>query len=304
MPLVDFARAAEERAFESLFLPEHTHIPVQQSSPYPKGGSMPERYKYAWDPYTALSFVAASTNLRVGTCVSLPGEHDPIALAKAIATIDVLSGGRIAGLGFGYGWNAQEFADHGYPAAVRRAVVREKVLAMRSLWNDDVASFEGEYVRLSPSWSWPKPMSNPPVLLGGGPGARNFAAIAEIADGWLPQLSNARDALGGHLTELRRVWEAAGRDPASLRIMAMQNVNCAEMFGDFSPAAPIELLRSARGELARVLEHYHRLGVERVVLPMPEDRDEVLLAILDEVEWVTRLEFVKQDVGPLVKEHT
>ena len=145
MPLLDTALAAEERGFDSMFLPEHTHIPTSRRTPYPGGGDIPGRYLRLWDPLVALGFVAARTNLVVGTCVCLPGEHDPIAMAKAVATLDVQSGGRFV-MGVGFGWNNEEFEDHGYPAEHKRAVAIEKIKMMQALWTQDEASFEGVLV--------------------------------------------------------------------------------------------------------------------------------------------------------------
>ncbi len=140
MPILELAEALEERGFEGLFLNEHTHLPVDTPrSQYPAGGPTPERYARFWDPYIALSFVAARTALEVGPCVSLVAEHDPIALAKAVATLDVLSGGRFV-LGVGFGWNREEVEDHGHDAKVRARVVEEAVAVMRALWTKEIAS--------------------------------------------------------------------------------------------------------------------------------------------------------------------
>jgi probable F420-dependent oxidoreductase len=214
MPLLDLAIAVEERGFTGLFLNEHTHIPVDcPSSQYPPGGPIPERYARFWDPYVALSFVAARTGLEVGPTVSLVGEHDPIALAKAVATLDELSGGRLV-LGVGWGWNREEFEDHGFPANRRAQVVGEKLALMKRLWTDEVASFDGEFVRLSPSRSWPKPHQkpHPPILLGVPPSRRNFARIAAWADGWIPMGNALFDpTFAQQLAELSEEWEQAGR---------------------------------------------------------------------------------------------
>ncbi len=168
MPVLDLAVEAERRGFEGLFLNEHTHLPVQAPrSQFPAGGPTPLRYARFWDPYVALSFVAARTSLEIGPCVSLVAEHDPIALAKAAATLDVFSGGRLT-LGVGFGWNREEVEDHGHPARTRARVVTEAVAPMRELWTKEVASFSGEFFRLSPSMAWPEPRQQPgpPVLLG------------------------------------------------------------------------------------------------------------------------------------------
>ncbi len=169
MRVLDFARAVEARELSGLFLNEHTHLPVDHpTSHFPAGGGVPERYARFWDPYVALSFVAATTSLEIGTGVSLVGEHDPIQLAHAVATLDTLSGGRFV-LGVGWGWNREEFADHGRPPEHRAAIVEEWVLVMRELWTREIASFDGRFVTLAPSRMWPKPVQQPgpPVLLGG-----------------------------------------------------------------------------------------------------------------------------------------
>jgi alkanesulfonate monooxygenase SsuD/methylene tetrahydromethanopterin reductase-like flavin-dependent oxidoreductase (luciferase family) len=152
LPVADFARAAAERGFDAILLPEHTHIPVSTESPYPGGGNLPERYRRTLDPYVALSAVAAQTDLEIGTCVALVAQHDPIALAKTIATLDFMSGGRFS-LGVGYGWNRPELANHGREVAKRRAIVREYVQLMRALWQDTEAEFHGDHANLSPSWA-------------------------------------------------------------------------------------------------------------------------------------------------------
>src|SRR5947207_7618969 len=150
MGLVEFAKAVEDRGFSALFLNEHTHLPVEcPTSQFPPGGEIPERYGRFWDPYVALSFVAATTRLQIGTGVSLIGEHDPIQLAHAIATLDTLSEGRLV-VGVGWGWNREEFADHGRSPKVRANVVEEWVLVMRELWTKEVAAFDGRFVTLAP----------------------------------------------------------------------------------------------------------------------------------------------------------
>ena len=156
--VVDLACAVEERGLDSLWLPEHTHIPTSRTTPHPSGVELPEKYKRSLDPLVALGAVAsATTTLRLGTGILLPAQRDPIVTAKAVATLDHVSGGRVA-LGVGFGWNEDELADHGVEFHDRRAVAREHVLAMRALWGDDEASFAGEHVRIPPSWSWPKPV--------------------------------------------------------------------------------------------------------------------------------------------------
>jgi len=154
----DLAREAEARGFDGLYLPEHTHIPVSRLTPAPTGDAeLPDEYRRTLDPWVALASAGAVTSrLRLGTGVALVIEHDPIALAKQVATLDHLSGGRVV-LGIGFGWNREEAADHGVEWSRRRDITRERVLAMQRLWADEVASFDGEDVHLSPSWAWPKP---------------------------------------------------------------------------------------------------------------------------------------------------
>lgn len=254
---VELASAVEERGFESLFVPEHTHIPVSRKTPYPAGEPLPEEYFRIHDPFVALGAAAAvTTNLTVATGICLVAQHDPIDLAKQIASLDLISGGRFV-FGIGYGWNVDEMNDHGIDFTLRRDIVRERMLAIESLWKDEVASFEGQHVHLPPSYAWPKPVQQPrpPVLIGGAAGPKLFAAIAEYADGWIP--------IGGrglteNLPKLKAAFEAAGRDPESVRIT---------VFGAQPDAGK--------------LDHYRELGVERVVFWLPPASSDTVLPILD-----------------------
>lgn len=261
MPIVDLARAAEERGFTALYVNEHTHLPISAPrSEFPAGGEIPERYARFWDPYTALAFVAASTSLEIGPMVSLVGEHDAIALAKTIATLDSLSGGRFV-LGVGFGWHREEFEDHGLPANVRADVVEETVGLMTALWTREIASYEGRYRSLSPSRSWPKPAQQPrpPVLLGAPASARNFDRVVRWADGWAPMANPVGDpSYAGWLTDLRQRWESARRDPADLQLLSL-------------------LTTTASSELPFAIEELTRLGIQRCAVRIPEgDRDESL----------------------------
>jgi probable F420-dependent oxidoreductase len=184
----EFAREAEARGFHSLYVPEHTHIPSSRATPAPMGEPLPDYYSRMLDPFVALMQAAAATKtIRVGTAVCLVMERDPIVTAKEVATIDFLTGGRFT-LGIGFGWNREEMAHHGVVYEERREITREKILAMKALWTQDEASFDGTHVRLEPTWAWPKPVQrpHPPVLIGGGAGPKMFAAVAEYADGWMP----------------------------------------------------------------------------------------------------------------------
>jgi probable F420-dependent oxidoreductase len=220
----ELARACEDRGFESLWLPEHSHIPASRESPWPgslSGEPLPDYYWRMQDQFVALSMAAAvTTRLGLGTGVTLIAQRDPIWLAKQIASLDHLSGGRFT-LGIGYGWNREEAESHGANWAVRRAEVREKVLAMRALWTQETASFDGEHVRVPPAWALPKPaqVGGPRVVLGGGFGPRLFASIVDWGDGWMP--ISARPSLTKRLGPLQEAWAAAGRDPAALEVDVM-----------------------------------------------------------------------------------
>jgi probable F420-dependent oxidoreductase len=249
LPVADFARAAADRGFDAILLPEHTHIPVATESPYPGGGDLPDRYRRTLDPYVALSVIAAQTELKIGTCVSLVAQHDPIALAKTIATLDHLSGGRFT-LGVGYGWNGPELANHGRDVARRRAIVREHVALMRALWQDDEAEFDGDHARLSPSWAWPKPAQRPsvPVLLGCRLTPAGQAEITRWADGWIG-FAGDLESFAGQLAELRSRWGEAGRAAAGPLIRPML------------PIVDDDTLR-------RSFDRFHALGADQVVLDL------------------------------------
>ncbi|WP_234541707.1 LLM class F420-dependent oxidoreductase, partial [Streptomyces shenzhenensis] len=259
---VRLARELEARGFAGLYLPEHTHIPVERTTPYPVGGDLPREYGRTVDPFVALGQAAAVTgSLGLGTGVTLVAQHDPIGLAKQIATLDHLSGGRFT-LGVGFGWNVEEAADHGVRWRDRRELGRDRMALMRALWADEPTAYEGEFGSVRASSAYPKPVQKPrgPVtgprtLIGGAAGPKLFAHIAEYADGWLP--------IGGRgLTEslpvLRGVWADAGRDPAALQVV------------------PYAVL-PAPGKLA----HYAELGVEEVVLQLPPAGEAEVLAVLD-----------------------
>ncbi|WP_406139754.1 LLM class F420-dependent oxidoreductase [Streptomyces anulatus] len=258
---VRLARELEQRGFGGLYLPEHTHIPVIRSTPYPMGGELPREYGRTLDPFVALGQAAAVTErLALGTGITLVAQHDPIDLAKQAATLDHLSGGRFT-LGIGYGWNVEEAADHGVEWSTRRDLGRDRMALMRALWADEPTGYEGAFGSVRTSEAHPKPaqrprgpVNGPRTLIGGGAGPKLFAHIAEYADGWLP-------IGGGGLTEslpkLRAAWEAAGRDPKDVQVV------------------PYAVLPSP-GKLA----HYADLGIEEVVLQLPPaDEPEVLRAL-------------------------
>ena len=253
----ELATAAEERGFTSLYLPEHTHLPVSADTPPALvEGVRADDYKRSLDPFVALATaVPVTRRLQLGTGVVLAAQHDPIVLAKQVATLDHLSGGR-AVLGIGFGWNRQEAADHGVDFAVRRRVAREHVLCMQALWADEQAEFHGEFVDLDACYSWPKPVrGGVPVLLGGAATPGNFAAIAEFADGWMPI---GGSGLGEAIPALRRAVEDAGRDPGAIRVLP---------FGTIPSDAK--------------LEHFAGLGVDEVVLRVPAGNRSEVLGVLD-----------------------
>jgi len=262
----ELARAAEERGFTSMYLPEHTHLPVRADTPPALvDGVRVEDYKRSLDPFVALATAASvTTDLVLGTGVVLVAQHDPIVLAKQVATLDHLSGGRMV-LGIGFGWNRDEAADHGVAFADRRAVAREHVLCMQALWRDDPAEFHGEFVHLAPCWSRPKPVQRPgvPVLLGGVASSGNFAAIAEYADGWMPV---GGSGLAEAIPLLRAAFEDRGRDPGRARVLPFGTV-------------PTEAK----------LDHFARLSIDEVVLRIPSgSRSEVLGALDAHAAYVAR----------------
>ena len=259
MSVPELAREAELRGFHSVYVPEHTHIPVSRRTPAPTGDAeLAEEYKRSPDPVVALAAAAAVTErIRLGTGIALPAQHDPISWAKQLATLDRLAEGRLV-LGIGYGWNHEEMENHGIDVKRRRAHVREVMLAMGALWSQEEAAFDGEFVRFEPSWQWPKPVQQPRprTLIGGGAGPKLFAHIAEFADGWIP-IGGA--GLARALPALRDVMAAAGRDPAELHVVPM---------GVFPDPGK--------------LEHYRSLGVTETVLRLPSAPRDDVLPVLDD----------------------
>lgn len=206
--------AAEKAGFGSYWVPEHTHIPVRRDAAHPGTGTaeLPDdRYMRTLDPWVALATVAPLTRaIRLGTAVALPVEHDPISLAKTIATLDHLSGGRVT-LGAGFAWNTDELEDHNVPPKKRRTMLREYLEAMRALWSQEEAAYDGEFVNFGPSWSWPKTkQARVPTLIGAAGTDKNFAWIVKSADGWISTpMEPDIEAKTGRLKEL---WKDAGRD--------------------------------------------------------------------------------------------
>jgi probable F420-dependent oxidoreductase len=253
----ELARAAEERGFESLLFPEHTHIPASRLSPWPGGNTLPKEYWHTNDVFVALAIAAAVTSkLKIGTGICLVVEHDPITLAKQVATLDALSNGRML-FGIGGGWNREEMENHGTDFTQRWAILRERIAAMKEIWMKEEASYHGEHVDFDPLWSWPKPVQkpHPPILLGTGT-ARGRQRVIDYCDGWMP-IAGRDDVLSG-ISDLRMRAELARRDPASLSVT---------IFG--APA------------MAERLEEYRRAGVDRVVFGLPAEGRDAVLPIVD-----------------------
>lgn len=248
---VSLGRAVEGHGFESLFVPEHTHIPTSRRSPFPGGGELPKEYSHTLDPFVALGAVAAATErLRLGTGICLVIERDPITLAKEVASLDFISGGRVL-FGIGGGWNREEMENHGTDPTRRWKVLRERIEAMQQIWTEEAAEYHGEFVDFDPIWQWPKPIQkpHPPVIIGGD-GANTLQRVVRYGDGWMP--IGRRADFKARIDELNRLAAAAGRADIPVTI-----------FG----AAP----------KPEVIDAYAEAGVERLLFHLPPaPRDEVL----------------------------
>ena len=250
----ELAREAEARGFESLWVPEHTHIPTSRATPFPGGGDLPEQYWHTHDPFVSLMAAAAATEkLKVGTGICLVIERDTITLAKEVASLDALSGGRFL-FGIGAGWNREEMENHGtdYPSRFRR--LEEQVRACKTIWTEDEPEFHGEHVDFDPIWSWPKPAQDPhpPVFLGGGT-KYTRQRVVDFCEGWLP-IGFAPDPVLRGLEDLDRRAEAAGRDRSTINV---------SVFGVRGGAEDVKLYADA--------------GVNRAIMNLPSaPRDEVL----------------------------
>jgi probable F420-dependent oxidoreductase len=254
------AQVAEAAGFDSFYVPEHTHIPVLRQAPHPRTGTsqLPDdRYMRTLDPWVSLSMAAAVTSsIRLGTAVALPAQHDPIALAKTIASLDHLSGGRVT-LGVGFGWNLDELIDHGVAVASRRTVLREYLEAMQALWSQTEASYQGQFIKFGRSWAWPKPVQQPrmPILLGAGGTDRTFAWIARSADGWLT--TPAETDLERKIGRLAAAWRNAGR-----------------------AGAPQVVALAGKPE-PEVLARWRAAGVTEALFGMPDKTEDEVIAYLN-----------------------
>ena len=269
------AREVEAHGFESLWLPEHTHIPTSRESEWYRGQELPRAYLRTLDPFVALTVAAmATTTLRLGSGICLIAQHDPLIVAKQVATLDFVSGGRVL-FGAGLGWNVEEMRDHGVDPATRRSLAREKILAMRGLWTHDEFGFEGEHVRFEESWQWPKPcqLGGPPVILGGRGTAKSFRHIAEYADGWLPDLGMMRrERLAEQIDQLGDAVEATGRPRDAVKVSAQG-------------------LGRDPQEIIDMVE----LGVDRCVYLLPSGTTDEVLADLDDIARVITTSGIEQE---------
>lgn len=263
----ELGRIVEDMGFESLWFAEHSHIPVSRTSPW--GGvkdapPLPEWYWRTHDVFVAFGAVAATTStLKLGTGITLVAQRDPVWLAKEVATLDHLSEGRVL-FGIGYGWNKEEMASHGTAYLERRAKLREHILAMKALWAEEEASFEGEHVSFEPSWAWPKPVQDPhpPILMGGAAGPKTIADMIEFCDGWMP--IGARHDVLANIERVRAAIAEGGRDPATFEI---------SVYTAPKTAPELEALAAA--------------GVSRAVFSLPPVDPEVVLEKLrDRSKWI------------------
>jgi len=255
LPIGDLAKEVEDRGFESLWVPEHTHIPISRKTPYPGGGELPKDYSHTLDPFVSLSHAAAKTKtLRLGTGICLLTQRDTLTTAKAVASLDLLSGGRFE-LGIGGGWNQDEMENHGTEYKTRFRKMGEQVQAMKEVWTQDEAEFHGEFVDFDPVWSWPKPVQkpHPPVLLG-GESRYTLQRVVDYCEGWFPRGRNPERVLAA-LAELDQIAEEAGRDRSTISVSIFAaKTDCASVDG------------------------WEAVGADRCIfwLPAEEDRDAVL----------------------------
>lgn len=258
----DLARLLEDRGFESMWVPEHTHIPASRLSPFPGGTDLPKMYWHTHDPFLALTAAAAATtSLKLGTGICLMIERDPIITAKEVASLDQLSGGRFM-FGIGGGWNAEEMGNHGTDFKARWRLLRERILAMKEIWTQDEPEYHGEFVDFDKIWAYPKPAQKPhPSIIMGGDGPTTFDRVVEYCDGWMPVGSGSASgpSLAEKIALLKRQASEAGRDPDSISITS---------FGTRPDPAVVRSMEAA--------------GVERVVFSLPSEERDDILPLIDE----------------------
>jgi probable F420-dependent oxidoreductase len=252
MPIAELARAAEDRGFDSIWIPEHSHIPVNTA--FARGGEVPRDYKHTYDPFVALSVAAGATStLKLGTGICLIIQRDTIMTAKEVATLDRISNGRFQ-LGIGGGWNRAEMENHGTDYSKRFEKMGDQIKAMKTIWAEEEATYHGEFVNFDAIWSWPKPVQtpNPPVWLG-GESIHTLRRVVDYCDGWLPRAMNP-DAVFEGMATLDSLADEAGRDPIPVSV--------------FAPPP-------------KTLDQYRDAGVVRSILMLPADNTDETLRRLD-----------------------
>jgi probable F420-dependent oxidoreductase len=270
MQPAQLGRALEERGFESLWVPEHTHVPSTRSTEYPGGGALPRPYYDIYDPFLALNTAAAvTTKLKIGTGIALVVQRDPIVTAKVVSSIDQLSQGRFL-FGVGNGWNRDEIENHGTAFATRNKLARERIEAMQTIWTQDEPSYEGEFVKFGSMNQWPKPFQKPyPPLIVGGAYPHAARRAIRYGNGWIPHADRLEhDGIGVVIKNFWNMATEAGRDPASLPITI------------FRVPDDLEKLRFCQ-----------QIGIERVVFSLPAETEDKILPILD--RWVQ----VRRELG-------
>jgi probable F420-dependent oxidoreductase len=259
--------ALEQRGFESVWAPEHSHIPLSRKTPTPAGGELAKKYYDTMDPFVTLTVAAMATKtLKVGTGVCLVAQRDPIQTAKLVASIDQVSGGRFL-FGIGNGWNQDEMENHGTVFATRHKLARERVEAMKAIWTQTKPEYHGEFVNFDPMMAWPKPVQkpHPPVIVGG---AFPYSARRAIryGDGWIPQAARGSyTEIADLIPEFRKMATAAGRDPASIEVTV------------WFPKRDADLMK-----------RYQDLGVKRVVFSLESEKADTILPVIDAWETVMR----------------
>jgi probable F420-dependent oxidoreductase len=260
MTSIELAQALEQRGFEIMWAPEHSHIPLSRKTPFPLGAELPKRYYDVMDPFVTLSAAAAATKtLKVGTGVCLIVQRDPIQTAKLVASIDQVSGGRFV-FGVGNGWNQDEIENHGTVFASRHKLARERIEAMKMIWTEEEPEYHGEFVNFDKMKQWPKPKQkpHPPIIVGG---AFPYAARRAIryGDGWIPRADRLeKDGVGVVIEKFRAMASEAGRDPATL---------------------PISIFRVP--DKIDGLRFCQEIGIDRVTFTLPAEKEDKLLPIID-----------------------